>query len=300
MRPEQISFSNYPGTFQLSVLRCTDVECSCTEVTFVLKEVSDDRERTEPPEKIVIRVDVATWQENAPPDRQRQIAGVVSEFLRDYPESEREELRAWHHERQRVVDRLQEYRIDPKWITGGKLIDFREILAPPDDSSWECPLGEYYLKWDDDYYQVIERFCSNPDCQCNEAILSFFRPKSPPNSPGRLVMQEQFNARLSLDGDVVLDEVYEVSRSEAKAVLSLWQEEYGDDLEKLPWRYEKIKEIARRSMPAGRANRRPMDAPQQQESTDRVGRNQPCPCGSGKKYKKCCGRNSDSIVDSLL
>lgn len=24
----------------------------------------------------------------------------------------------------------------------------------------------------------------------------------------------------------------------------------------------------------------------------RVGRNEPCPCGSGKKYKKCCGRNA--------
>jgi preprotein translocase subunit SecA len=23
---------------------------------------------------------------------------------------------------------------------------------------------------------------------------------------------------------------------------------------------------------------------------NKVGRNQPCPCGSGKKYKKCCGR----------
>jgi uncharacterized protein YecA (UPF0149 family) len=22
----------------------------------------------------------------------------------------------------------------------------------------------------------------------------------------------------------------------------------------------------------------------------RTGRNDPCPCGSGKKYKKCCGR----------
>ena len=23
----------------------------------------------------------------------------------------------------------------------------------------------------------------------------------------------------------------------------------------------------------------------------KVGRNEPCPCGSGKKYKKCCGKN---------
>ena len=24
----------------------------------------------------------------------------------------------------------------------------------------------------------------------------------------------------------------------------------------------------------------------------KVGRNQPCPCGSGKKYKQCCGREA--------
>jgi hypothetical protein len=26
----------------------------------------------------------------------------------------------------------------------------------------------------------------------------------------------------------------------------------------------------------------------------KIGRNEPCPCGSGKKYKKCCGRLYDS------
>ena len=34
---------------------------------------------------------------------------------------------------------------------------------------------------------------------------------------------------------------------------------------------------------------------EQKESTTirkpkKIGRNDPCPCGSGKKYKKCCGR----------
>ena len=29
---------------------------------------------------------------------------------------------------------------------------------------------------------------------------------------------------------------------------------------------------------------------QQAVSTNTVGRNDPCPCGSGKKYKKCCGK----------
>jgi Mlc titration factor MtfA (ptsG expression regulator) len=25
---------------------------------------------------------------------------------------------------------------------------------------------------------------------------------------------------------------------------------------------------------------------------DKIGRNDPCPCGSGKKYKKCCGADA--------
>jgi preprotein translocase subunit SecA len=35
------------------------------------------------------------------------------------------------------------------------------------------------------------------------------------------------------------------------------------------------------------------EQPAQQKTVVRgkkVGRNDPCPCGSGKKYKKCCGR----------
>lgn len=30
--------------------------------------------------------------------------------------------------------------------------------------------------------------------------------------------------------------------------------------------------------------------PRQPVRSEKIGRNQPCPCGSGKKYKKCCGR----------
>jgi preprotein translocase subunit SecA len=35
----------------------------------------------------------------------------------------------------------------------------------------------------------------------------------------------------------------------------------------------------------------PQAAPQVVRSAAKVGRNDPCPCGSGKKYKRCCGAN---------
>jgi uncharacterized protein YecA (UPF0149 family) len=40
------------------------------------------------------------------------------------------------------------------------------------------------------------------------------------------------------------------------------------------------------------ASSKPMAAmPQPTRGSSTVGRNDPCPCGSGKKFKKCCGRN---------
>jgi preprotein translocase subunit SecA len=45
------------------------------------------------------------------------------------------------------------------------------------------------------------------------------------------------------------------------------------------------------SQPHGFGPPRPVSKPPvQQASSEKVGRNDPCPCGSGKKYKKCCGR----------
>ena len=74
-------------------------------------------------------------------------------------------------------------------------------------------------------------------------------------------------------------------------MLATWWTDHREVLEDLKWRYGKIKEIGRRSLPIGK--RLDADAPPAREprlSEGRPGRNDPCPCGSGKKYKKCCGR----------
>jgi len=36
-------------------------------------------------------------------------------------------------------------------------------------------------------------------------------------------------------------------------------------------------------------NKSKQAAPQYKNDMRSIGRNDPCPCGSGKKYKKCCG-----------
>ncbi len=46
---------------------------------------------------------------------------------------------------------------------------------------------------------------------------------------------------------------------------------------------------AGRRLLAMQTNRGEQQAQAQQRVSEKVGRNDPCPCGSGKKYKKCCG-----------
>jgi hypothetical protein len=48
---------------------------------------------------------------------------------------------------------------------------------------------------------------------------------------------------------------------------------------------KKPKKVAQKTAPKKKAAKKPA-------SEIKVGRNDPCPCGSGKKYKKCCGRST--------
>lgn len=43
----------------------------------------------------------------------------------------------------------------------------------------------------------------------------------------------------------------------------------------------------------GKAAQEPLSKPQPVTVLPKIGRNDPCPCGSGKKYKKCCGATKD-------
>jgi uncharacterized protein len=64
-------------------------------------------------------------------------------------------------------------------------------------------------------------------------------------------------------------------------------------------RSENPEELIRTSVLALNAHRLAMqkptggfgDRPKPSVRIRKVGRNEPCPCGSGRKYKRCCGSN---------
>ena len=58
---------------------------------------------------------------------------------------------------------------------------------------------------------------------------------------------------------------------------------------KAPWLYELPEWDAVRSLEQRKEITKSFRASKVFVSENNVGRNDPCPCGSGKKYKKCCG-----------
>ncbi len=61
---------------------------------------------------------------------------------------------------------------------------------------------------------------------------------------------------------------------------------YQAKVERTPERVQTAKPVEARLSDGPRQPRRV-------KASERVGRNDPCPCGSGKKYKQCCGRNAE-------
>jgi uncharacterized protein YecA (UPF0149 family) len=49
-------------------------------------------------------------------------------------------------------------------------------------------------------------------------------------------------------------------------------------------------ELRHKTDPAALGDGGASDEEEADEAQAKVGRNEPCPCGSGKKFKKCCGR----------
>src|SRR5262249_17650375 len=70
------------------------------------------------------------------------------------------------------------------------------------------------------------------------------------------------------------------------------EDEWNEDDEEDEW------DDGRRRLSALNGNNSAPTAPYR--TPDKVGRNDPCPCGSGKKYKKCCGARSISSFDFLM
>jgi len=94
-----------------------------------------------------------------------------------------------------------------------------------------------------------------------------------------------FNEMLETIEDRVTDIIFKVRLEAGARARSVWQVSQAahDEVGQFA--------MAERQRAAAQAPQGQQKIKQIKLAQPKVGRNDPCPCGSGKKYKKCCGRN---------
>lgn len=135
---------------------------------------------------------------------------------------------------------------------------------------------------DDAVYQVDFVFCTEPGCACTNGRFCVLQVER--ESEDTLRLTEVGSARLEAS-DMELRDFHGDHRIVIAVYLD-WRSRHPRPADRL----RELRENTRRRGAElhGLAARRP--APVPTEVTGRVGRNDRCRCGSGKKFKHCCGR----------
>ncbi len=144
-------------------------------------------------------------------------------------------------------------------------------------------------------YGLLEFYCSDPTCDCRRVMLNVAEEQNP----------DHFLASISYGFDrdeemagPLLDPLNPQSEH-AEVLLRLVKKTVLSDpryLARLERHYRLVKQAASDSQHPAYISlqqvlaKESRDFPLPTPSKKRVGRNDPCPCGSGKKYKHCCRR----------
>ena len=242
---------------------CDSPTCSCRDVDLLARPLVRDGATFVEHEEVSVagqlHLDTGRITPLAEPGAATPQAALLARVRLRLAGDRLELLRArWH--RAKHQDDPDEWRtVDWGRVDLTANVPFCEVFP----SRWDLAVGFERHHW-----WVFDLWCLKPGCACETVGLSFHRDDG---SAQELV--EVDLPRRSLTGG----ETSETGRR-------LWEALRDDEelLAELESRRATIRRVARQ-LPAFLTPARPAAA------AAPVGRNEPCPCGSGKKFKRCCG-----------
>jgi SEC-C motif len=268
--------------YELTVSVCSNPVCECAIVSLRCTPVAAESQPRSSSAAVSLEMDVvenriANLEElNHNPDAAAVARAVSSEMT----ESHWSVLRRLYFEAKRrytettALDQI-EAQFPDDLVARGIMVGYHEILpyAAPVEVSWN---GRSWL-FDDQY-------CVRPKCPCRDAIISFC-PLPTRNEAGTKPLTkgpETSCISVCYDYDSGDVEILPDSRHEeatGRELMTALRQQQPDLAGFLAKRHGVLRQLYRYSMK--RTTVRSL--------TPKSGRNDPCPCGSGKKFKKCCG-----------
>ncbi len=162
--------------------------------------------------------------------------------------------------------------LDPRDWKPGDMLSYGEVFSDVPDDSFEH---------DGRWFDVVDLHCVEPDCDCDEAVLLFMEipPDAPPDKAvdlGAVHVEVSTGKSTEFQPD---------DEADPRMLQRAW-DAFSATHRTVNW----LGDRRRRLREVGPEIRRRWDERHAAKPSPAVGRNDPCPCGSGRKYKKCCGK----------
>lgn len=143
------------------------------------------------------------------------------------------------------------------------------------------PYGnQFFVSIKEKKYLILDQYCLLPKCSCSDVYLDII-PMKKNQKVGKTVCALSINY-LKKKWSIIKDDSHNLS---LKAIRFAIEDQIPNFNKQVSDRHKKVKAIyahckKRHSPEKG--------LPEEKLQVPSIGRNEPCPCGSGKKYKKCC------------
>jgi hypothetical protein len=297
-----VRFASQQHPFLVETAPCLNLDCCCSIMGLTLRELVPPSSEPDDRLTFTLRVCLKNWIEHDPPPRSLEVESLVREFMARFPPERIGEL-AQEFEQARV----KAGRLCSLTLTGSadQLVTYSEVIDEGGGIREGVFQHSFFFVFEGREFLVEDHYCANPQCDCQEVHLEFWERDYEFSPERRLKIRQRLMTLFTLAGKLKEIRSCDESTSTTKSLVSAWLRRCGEQFEEFRRRYALLKKIGARSFPSQPVTTTRVDSSQerlsfnrslQRDSRQQARRNDPCPCGSGLKFKRCCARRS-SVVD---
>ncbi len=257
-------------SFRMFFSACDNAACSCTDLAISM--VEDGKENPNESE-LMLTVDIGS-KKLVPREKNNKFAKhVVSHFdAQDWQTLWRTfyDIKLEYTENLDAEHTFAKFPMQNAIETEGELVAYREIL----------PHGrKFFIESSEGTILLDEQYCLRRGCDCDSVVICFLPIKDGEQTGEPAMAEVRYRT-----GKVKSSNELGSFTQKPEELFQIFLSMYPDLLKHFSKRHKQLTLLYgayRKSQPMTVKN-----------ETSKVGRNEPCPCGSGKKFKKCCATNS--------
>jgi len=295
-----VRFASQKHPFLVEAAPCLDLDCSCSITVLTLSELVPPESAPRDRLQFTLRVCLRTWTEQDPPPRSLEVDSLAREFLARFPTRRIEELAEDFEQARAIAGRVKTLSLSgprDELVTYSSLNDARGGVREG------VTEHSFFFVFEGREFLVEDHYCANPDCDCRQVHLEFWEYVHKVHPERRINVDQRLMATFTLAGKLVETRFSQESASTTKHLLRAWVRRGSVHFREYARRYELIKAVGASSFPTTSKphapavidNKETRPAKHELTSKQRVRRNDPCPCGSGLKFKRCCARRSATV-----